>query len=198
MPVHIFDNVTDWLVVSGNVKEEEKAIYVYGLQQGLLIIANILTTLVIGFIFSMVWQSLIFMIAYLPLRSFAGGYHAKTQLRCYLFSIMLTIMVLLAIKIIPWTIYVFLWLIMVAGAIIVILAPVEDSNKPLDKKEIAEYKKRTRIILLFECFISVLFLVLGYEAISFCIAISFFALSFMIIIGKLKLHYENKSKVSSL
>jgi len=30
MPVHIFNNVTDWLVESGNVKEEEKEIYDYG------------------------------------------------------------------------------------------------------------------------------------------------------------------------
>jgi len=197
MLIHIFDSVTDWLVASGNVKEEEKEIYVYGLQQGLLIIANIITILAIGFVFNMVWQSLIFMIAYLPLRSFAGGYHAKTQLRCYLFSIVLTIMVLLAIKIIPWTLYVCLGLVLFAGAIIFILAPVEDSNKPLDKKEIAEYKKRTRIMLLLEGLFVALFLFLGKEAISFCIVVSLFALSVMVIEGKVKLYYENKFEVDS-
>lgn len=53
----------------------------------------------IGFTFGMVWQSVLFTAAYMTLRVYAGGYHAPTQLRCYILSF---IMVVTALLLIDW------------------------------------------------------------------------------------------------
>ncbi|WP_069998706.1 accessory gene regulator ArgB-like protein [Cellulosilyticum sp. I15G10I2] len=184
---HLFERITDLFIHNGIINSEDKELYTYGLQQGLIIIANILTTLFIGLLLGMVWQSIVFMLSYIPLRSFAGGYHAKTQFKCYMLSIVLTTAVLLVIKLIPWTNFMIWGLALSAGMLILIFSPLGDSNKPLDKIEISIYKRWTIIILLVEVCIVLLTVILSLYQIGACIAISLFVLSNMLIIAKLNL-----------
>ncbi|MCR6545868.1 accessory gene regulator ArgB-like protein [Dehalobacterium formicoaceticum] len=187
MSANFLDKVIDQFVEGNIINRDDKELYLYGLKQGLIMLANIITMIMIGLIFGMVWQSIVFMVAYLPLRSYAGGYHAKTQIQCYLFSIVLIIAVLFAIKFISWTSLVCFSLAVVAGIIIFILAPLEDSNKPLDDIERAVYKKRTRIILGAEFCMLLVMLILDANQISNCISVSFSAMGSMHLLGKINM-----------
>ncbi len=180
-----FEKVVNQLINAGVINKEDKELYTYGLEQGLLIVINILTTMLIGIVLGMVWQSILFMIAYLPLRSFAGGYHAKTQSQCYFLSIVLTSAVLLAIRFISWTNLICLSVALAAGIIIFVLAPVAARNKPLDRIEVSVYKKRTRIILMAEICILLSMFGLGFNQILPCISVSLLALSVMLILGSI-------------
>jgi accessory gene regulator B len=182
----LINKIADGLIANGAIRAEERELYEYGLQQGILIVINIITIIIIGFLLKMGWQSVLFMIVYMPLRSYAGGYHARTQSRCYFFSILLTISVLLAIQLIPSTRFNILCIAMIAAIIIYVLAPVEDANKPLDKKEVEIYKKRTRIILVLELCATILMMGLRVNGGSLCISVSMFALSILLVIGKVK------------
>ena len=55
MAMNLLDRITERLIVNGAIRAEERELYEYGLQQGLLIIVNMLTTIVISFLFKMVW-----------------------------------------------------------------------------------------------------------------------------------------------
>lgn len=180
------DRMITKLIQIGSIKEDEKELYAYGLEQGLFILLNLITTIIIGMIVGMFWQSILFMVVYLPLRTFAGGYHARTQLLCYLLSTILILAVLLMIRFVPWTDFISLSLVLLSSIIIFIFAPVEDINKPLDEKEIARYKKRTRTILISEMIITLFILLLGFNDIIPSIAVSLFALSIMLILGSAK------------
>ena len=179
----IFDKV---ISVNDNIKEEDKELYKYGLRQGIFIIINLLTTILLGFIFKSVWQAVIFMIAYPPLRVYAGGYHTKTQFRCYIFSIFLTIAVIYANKYIPGTSLFIIINTLISCIIVFSLSPVEDPNKPLDRVEKVVYRKRSLYVLLFEVSLIALLLIVGYEFVASSISISLLALSFMLIAGKIK------------
>ncbi|MDF2474337.1 MAG: putative processing-secretion protein [Anaerocolumna sp.] len=157
MRIPVSKRITYSLANGGVITSQDKDLYTYGLKQGLLMIINLYTALIIALIFGMVWQSLIFLLAYIPLRSYAGGYHAKTQLRCYLLSIVIILATLLGIKLIPWTSFICLMATLTPGGIIFFLAPVESGNIPLDHIEIKVYKRRTRTILLFEACILLIF-----------------------------------------
>jgi len=183
---HFWDKSIDQLVENNIIKEEDKELYSYGLHQGLVIIANVVTTVIIGFIFGMVWQSIVFMATYLPLRSYAGGYHAKTQVQCYVLSIVLTSSILLAIKFIPWTDFICLSAAIFAGIIIFAFAPMEDHNKPLDQREIVVYKRWTRVIFTGELFVMLLVIELGLNQILYCISVSLLAMASMLLIGRAK------------
>lgn len=182
----LIKRATDKLVEYNVINEEYKELYSYGLQQGLIMIANILTTIAIGFMFKMIWQSIVFMITYFSLRLYAGGYHAKSQLQCYLLSIVLTLTVFLAIRIIPWTNFTCLSVDLVAGIIIFFISPVETKNKPLDSTERLVYKKRTRIVLMTEILISLVMFELKFTLILSCISVSILALCVLLVLGKLK------------
>ncbi|MDD3168008.1 MAG: accessory gene regulator B family protein [Eubacteriales bacterium] len=142
---NISDKITGSLVDAGAVTSEDKAIYEYGIRMGILMVINIATAVLIGLLLGMVWQCIVFLIAYNPVRTYAGGYHARTSLVCYLLSIPMMLAVLLGIKMMPWNGYICAIALLSALVTIGILAPVADPNKPLNEKEVSVYKKRARV-----------------------------------------------------
>ncbi|WMM26571.1 accessory gene regulator B family protein [Tissierella sp. MB52-C2] len=79
MANNMIEKVTSYFIANGVIEDEDRQIYAYGLHQGLLILLNITTTILIGFMFRAVWESILFMIVYIPLRAYGGGYHAKSK-----------------------------------------------------------------------------------------------------------------------
>jgi accessory gene regulator B len=184
MNIKVFENITNRLIENGTINAEDKEIYEYGLKHIAALFINIITTLIIGFIFGMVWQTILFMVSYIPLRSYAGGYHARTPLRCYILSIILTICVLLSIKYIPYNNMLLLIITFISGILIFMFAPVDTENKPLDDIETRVFKKRTRIILFLEVGLILFFMILNLSLIGTCFVFSLSYASFMIILGK--------------
>lgn len=182
----ISDKITDSLINNGVITFQDKDLYTYGLKQGFIMILNIITTILIGALFGMVWQSFVFLLAYIPLRTYAGGYHAKTQLRCYLSSVVIMSAALLGIKLMPLSSFICLMITLIAGGVIFFLAPVEDGNKPLDQTECMVFKRRTRIILFFDIGTLQLMMVLGQQQLSACILMVLIVLSIMLVLGKIK------------
>ena len=185
------EKITNAIAQNGTIKAEDKELYKYGIQQGMMILLNLCTTLIIGAVFEMVWQSILFTVAYIPIRSYAGGYHSKTPQRCYIFSILMIIAVLWGMKYFNNTYFICIALLVFASIIILLLSPVEDKNKPLDKLEKRIYKKRTLIILGIEILIILLFLVIDILSISFCMVIALFSLSIMLVLGRIKIALSN-------
>ena len=186
MKIDLSGKIAESLTNSGVITTEDRELYEYGLHHGLLMIINLLTTVVIGLLFKMVWQSFVFMIAYIPLRTYAGGYYAKTQFRCYLLSIVIMLAALFGIKQIPWTGSIGIGLTLCAIGIILYFSPVEDKNKPLSSMEVKVYGKRARIILFIEIIIMLIMIILKQQQVAYCIAAEFVALSIMLILGALK------------
>ncbi len=192
------ERIAQKLVEKNTISSENKPIYQYGIQQGFTIGLNILTTLIIGLIFQMVIESFLFLAVYIPLRSFAGGVHAKTANRCYVYSTLMIIAALLVIKFFPFGIFIGSCLSLISGAIIFLLAPVETANKKLDELEKQVYKKRARIILIIELVIQFLIALMSLDNIMMCFSLAFVSLSLVMLAGIIKNKYHNKqSKISS-
>ena len=126
------------------------------------------------------------MAAYIPLRSCAGGYHAKMPVRCYVFSIILIFAVVLAMKYVHFT--VFICSIMIVGSSIVILclAPVEDKNKSLDAEEQKVYRKRTYLIWAAELAVAIICFCLQRISPAVCLTMTFLVMAAMLVLGKMK------------
>ncbi len=174
------------------ILSEDKEIYRYGVQQGLNLAFNFLTTLVIGAVCGMLWESVLFMAAYMPLRSFAGGYHAKTHLRCYLYSIVMITAVLLVIRFLPLGRFICSCLMFVGSIVILLIAPIEDKNKPLDEVERHVYCKRTRLILALECCIVLVSIAARVKTFYSTISLAILCLGFLVLAGKVKNTFHEK------
>lgn len=161
-------------------------IYKYGINQMFNMLLNIATFLVIGLIFHMTLETIIFTAAYIPLRIYAGGFHAKTPFKCWIVSAVMLIAVLSAIKYADLKLYVFDILALIGIAVILVLSPVEDKNKPLDELEKKIYKKRCILTFAAELLIFVLLRIFQIDTASICFEAVWITLSLMLIAGKIK------------
>lgn len=180
------ETLTKKLKENNTITAEQYEICRYGFQQGLTIILNAVTTIAIGVVFDELWQAVLFMAAYAPLRSYAGGYHAKTAERCYVYSILLMIAVLLAIKYVALPNFICIITLLISCTVIAVLAPVEDSNKPLDSLEQVVYRKTTLMITAIEIIMFFISLTLGWKEMALCIVWVLAVMAVMLLGGKWK------------
>ncbi len=186
------ERIIERLILNEAIPGEDKEIYRYGIQQGIIALLNLGTTMVIGMAFGMLLESVLFLAAYIPLRSFAGGYHAKTAVRCYFFSIVMMSAVLWVMRCVIYSGLICGCLTVIFGSIICILVPVEDRNKPLDDLEKKVYGKRARSILVPECMISLLATLCGWERIGMCMTSVLCVMMLMLLLEKWKNVYLRK------
>lgn len=85
------------------IDEKNSDVYQYGIQQLLTLILNLISFLIIGVLFQVVLPTLLFIFFYAVLRIYAGGYHASTPIRCYLFSNVIVILFIIIFKYLPMT-----------------------------------------------------------------------------------------------
>lgn len=157
MFARVSKRITDILWQEHTISYEDRELYEYGLRQGLTALLNILTALAVGLVFGCASKTLLFMALYIPLRSFSGGHHARTPVVCYVQSVMMLTAVCLWIRLMPYGCYE-IFLTALSAAVILLLAPVDTDNKPLDDRERKFYRKRALLILAAE---SGLYAVLG-------------------------------------
>lgn len=182
----IAERITENMEDNHIIKHDDRELYVYGFNQGLNILLNLITTLVVGLLFRNILELAIFIAAYIPLRSFAGGYHAKTPLRCYIYSIIMIILVSVGMKYLLFVDMVYYVILAISALIIFVLSPAEDKNKPLDKIEFKVYRKRTSLILLVELIICILSNVIDLHTVFIPIIYNLAVMSVIILLGILK------------
>lgn len=176
---------------NNTIDDERYEICRYGIQQGLCILLNIISTMIIGLSLGMFWQAIIFSIFYIPLRANAGGYHADNAIRCYIYSVLWMIAVLLAIKFVVMSNFICVISFLITLTVIIILAPVEDSNKVLDSTEKKVYKRRAFLIAIVEGIILSLSLLLNFRKLTYCIVWSFLLIVLVLLLGKIKNRINN-------
>lgn len=182
----IVDRLVVKLINDGAIEEEDREIYEYGFHHGIITLINIICTLIIGIAMKMFWEVIIFMIAYIPLRTNAGGFHAKTQMRCFFYSNLIVVIILAFANILAGQKILLAVLSIAAAAIIMPLAPVEDQNKPLDEKEVLVYGKKARRALLIDLVLAAGFQFFSLERACSTVIVSVFCLSVFLVMGYIK------------
>lgn len=169
------------LIKNDLLQKSEVELYRFGIKRLLMFFINIITTIAIGTVCNMLWQSVAFTIAYIPLRRYAGGYHAKTSQKCYLLSVLLVFGVLTSIYWIPKDKVLMTVTTLVAGIIVFVKSPVESKNKKLREKEKEIFKRYTRFILLTEVAVVLATLLINVDfAMCFCLSITSSAIMLVI------------------
>ena len=180
------NKITKKLIDINIIEVSDSELYEYGFWQGGVLFFNFLTVALLGILFNMLLESIIFLIFYGVLRTIAGGYHARTQHACYILSILLMVVVLIMLKTFPWNTIICCILTILSISVIFILAPVQDENKLLDETEKKIFKKLSRVISLLYGFIIFLLFLLNKNELAYCVVISLFTISIMLIIGEIR------------
>lgn len=156
-------HIVTYLSQQGVIESEQKEIYIYGFYRVVMDGINIISVFLIGLLFGKVIETLIFVIAFRILRSYTGGYHAKTPWRCYVLTMLTVIIALSIIRypiVVSRNVSIVLWVL--SGIAIFLWAPVEAENKPLDQLEIKIYGKKAKIIWCLETICFLVSLICGW------------------------------------
>lgn len=145
--IRVEEFLIEKLVSNKIISEEEIQIHKFGMECLLLKLIHCISYLCIAICMNMLLEFLVIGFVLVALRRNAGGYHAKTKLRCYLFSCFYVFMILLLVKM---TMNHFLWwgVFALSDIIIFFRSPVDNGNKRLDQTEYQHFRKKSRKILI--------------------------------------------------
>lgn len=154
--------ITDTLIEGKVIKIEEKNLYLYCFGTIIEMSANLLATLMIGVLMHRFIETLIFMLVFIPLRSFAGGYHCERAESCFILSIFVYLTVMMSYKYLYGiSVYWTLAICLANFIAVLIMSPVVSPNKPLSTKE--KNKNRHISIIISAAYIIAFFAMLCYK-----------------------------------
>lgn len=182
----ISEKLTVSLVKSSIIDSEDEELYQYGILQGFRIILNLVSALIIGLAFGKLPEIVLFMTAYIPLRSYAGGFHAKTPLRCYVLSVAMLCVISIGLQKIIFSDTVLYIISFAAAAVVFIVSPIEDKNKPLDADEIRVFKKRARMILAVEFLLCIVLGLVKFRSMFTVMVYELVCMSIILLAGTFK------------
>lgn len=111
---------------------------------------HIATIIALGLCFNLLAESLVFYFSFIAIRKFAGGYHAKTPTRCYLFSVISSIIMLCLIKFVNSVSSIFTYLLIIFEflciVMIISISPLDTENNLLNRHEKKWYKILSALI----------------------------------------------------
>lgn len=176
----------------GLIKEEDISIYRYGYTLMLEMSINIAIAIIIGLLMHEMIMVSLFLIAFIPFRSYAGGYHADKAWKCAILSnVVIITAVLMAnymcsyVKIVP-----FVLMEVVLGIFIFKMAPVQSMNKKLSELEMAYYKKIVLLIYSIETVSGILILLRGYSNIACLFILAHIVVILSLIFGKFQIEKD--------
>lgn len=124
---------------SNETDTDSLELYEYAIYVVLSSIFHIATIVVLGVFFNMIIESVVFYFSFISIRKFAGGYHAKTPTKCYLFSILSNIIILYFIKLVNGVSVIFIFSLIMfelfCVVLILLISPLDTENNPLKTSE---------------------------------------------------------------
>jgi accessory gene regulator B len=150
------ERLTCYLVRKGSIKKEDYEIYNYGFQLEFEIVLSFLASLGIALYLNMLQETVLFFALFIPLRAFAGGFHFKKYLLCFIGSnvSLFTILVLVKnVDLLPRLSVIF-YLILTAA--IKYLSHLKNTEPELDKRYYS--RKLNAVILFFSILIAFLYI----------------------------------------
>lgn len=148
--------ILDWLYVQGYVNESNDKIIELGLQRIKSTFVSITFSVVISWLMGDMIVGLVFELTYIPIRIYAGGYHASSKRRCECLSYGSLLLCMILIFYVPMKVEIMHLLLLLSGMIIFFFAPVESINKSLNSVEKNVYRRKSIIYLVIAVLVYVL------------------------------------------
>lgn len=177
----------------GMLDEKERNLYEYAYNLLICRVIVYLLIVVLGICLGSLKEIIVFLLAFIPLRQYAGGIHLEKTEKCIVVSGVLVCVVGIYLREVSVPTFATFLLWIVAMGCIFSLSPVGCRNKKLDLIERMVYKKRLRILLWIECLIICLTFMIGYSWVSKGMMLAHIILSISLILGYFKEIFLPKS-----
>ena len=164
----IAKHIYSYLSNKGILNQEDEDIYIYALEVITLNMSIFVVIFTISVMAKHVEMFVSFLVFFIPLRIFCGGYHAKRSETCFVLSILSYVLVLIIVDNYPQlylnevlqVITVFMLIIMF------ILAPLVNENHPIGEVQYRRNKGIVRLLLVIDFVLLILGIIsqMGYSS----------------------------------
>lgn len=182
------DYLTNYIIKKG-VAQKDYDVYQYGFLSALEIIFSFIISLIIAIRMNMIFESCIFFLIFIPLRTYAGGLHLEKYLSCLLLSCLTLVVVLIIVKNISIPMHVTLISSIAIILLIKFLYPVEHVNRPVDKEENNFFERKINKIMITDTLISVMVFLLKWNKIALLLTITLAVVGITMVLGKIKYNF---------
>ena len=180
--------MTKWLshrmVERGIIKEEEQELYQFGIRNGMILLLNVVTALVIGLLTEQLAVVAVFTLSFMVLRSYTGS-------NLVLLAPVYTQAVFCKTSL-AWLLAVLL----VSAGIIFLLSPMHSKNRKLDKEEQKHFGRKARLIAALELAVLGILWHAGQVLYAYAVYTGICITALFMLIGKAQLwiqsHTENR------
>ena len=182
--------IVDTQIENGTLSEGDRNIYLYGYQMLIEFSVNIITSLITAVVFQAYGIVIVFTVAYLLLRGYVGGYHAKTSLGCFCIS---ACMLLAAVFFVQYVaaLEIINWLFLLENIMlpcVICRTPIPVTSKPITNNEKYHFKRKVKLIYPIELLAEILLLFLEKDTWALSILAVHIVLFIMVIVDLLKKH----------
>ena len=129
-----------------DIPKEDVPIIEYGLKQGIKSITGFILAAIVGVIMRISFPSILFMLSYILLRIYAGGYHADTEKKCAVLSTISVIGAFVIIKVGLDNKALILISSLICVVVICVFAPIDNPRNIVSRTEKKYYKKIAIVI----------------------------------------------------
>lgn len=141
--------ITTTLVLNKIISPNDTKAYAYGLELLILKLILYLFVLILAVLTTTVIVSMLFVVMYMSLRKYTGGFHCKTAEKCLCISMLIHIIMITVYYLsISTTDFILLVLSALSSVVIAIFSPVENKNRPLENGEKHKYKVKSILIMV--------------------------------------------------
>lgn len=186
----ISNRLISYMCEQNIINRNDYEIYRYGLQSVLEVVIATAANMMISKTIGCLKELICFLIIFIPIRAYAGGFHMQKYGHCFFCSTIVVNSFLLISKQIRFTRFTDLILIIVFGIVIVAIGPVENYNRKLDENERKAFRHKLSYIVLECVFLSVLFYFAHIIVFLSMMQLTFLFVIVTMILGKV-MNYRN-------
>lgn len=145
----ISNAVATLFINNGIADEEDRDIYIYSVNVLLYNVATFIFILVLSFLFHNVIETLVFLLTFVSLRRYTGGYHAETRIKCFLASV--TVYVLAVIVGTYFTDRGAVWILslvmIICSCMLILFSPINSDKMQFSENKMNKFRVKSRVSL---------------------------------------------------
>lgn len=176
--------LVECLARNGCIQPGQEEIVAFGLNEGIHSLMGAATAILLGCFLGIGGQALVFLAAFIPLRIYAGGYHAKSRKTCAFLSFFMILVIFLLLGIWRGSAAVTVILGIVPAGIIFCLGSTDNKNHRFSNGERQVYTGNCRKVVLVEVAVLLAAGMLESQTVQNPVAAAFLLELFLVVAGR--------------
>ena len=143
-------HIAQQLLANGVISDDDFELYEFSAFCFLFNLIPLGLSIAIGTALNMFWKSILFIIPYVSIRTFSGGFHFKSAKLCFLVTNMILFFSLIITKkmICIGRSAIFLALILLASLTVFLLSPIDSDARKLTSSETSAFRRVARYLVI--------------------------------------------------